>query len=414
MKLFKGMFATDEADINTQSDETTIVRQYVNYQQHGVIQAGKVESSSNALYPCLQSVCIHVKKKIEHDAKIQNERKIPILQNISDLEAQNQVIDTKLRSENDKLKYEESKIEATIKEINKIKEHMQEITGDSFVKASFWIGLIIIGFLTIYLFVFYSSAAYSAFFKNFTPDDTNIINSIFDAQAFTKAMNDGVAELILLLTIPSVFLGLGFLIHKFQEQKGWSKYFKIAGLVFTTLIFDFIIAYEIVKKIYDIRQQGSFVEMENMNIPMALAQINFWLIIFAGFVVYLIWGFVFDFVMKEYEKLDRVRYAIKTREKQIAEYKLECKNIKVEIQRLETEKNMIIGKINKLKIQLNGVIVFFDDVKEAINDFFTGWINYMKGAGKGHAEINECTAIRNEFLNTLQAYNQYQSLDNNK
>ena len=56
--------------------------------------------------------------------------------------------------------------------------------------------------------MFYSSAAYSAFFKDFTPDDTKITQAIFDSQAIGKALADGITELIFILAIPAVFYSL--------------------------------------------------------------------------------------------------------------------------------------------------------------------------------------------------------------
>ena len=132
--------------------------------------------------------------------------------------------ENRFKTEQEKLTHEENKIEKITKEIDEIKENPKIISGDSFAKTSFWIGLMIIVILTIYLFVFYSSAAYSAFFKDFTPDDTKITQAIFDSQAIGKALADGITELIFILAIPAVFLGLGFLIHKFSEEKGFAKY----------------------------------------------------------------------------------------------------------------------------------------------------------------------------------------------
>jgi hypothetical protein len=341
------MFATKRT--NTQPVNAANPPNLRTYNAWGVQQAGHVDGSSDALLPCLQSVYVNIRKKIEQNEEVQNVRRTEIAGNICDLEAQNNVINTKLQNEEKKLTYEEGKIERLKKEIDDIKQNPNQITGDKFVKASFWIGLTIIVFLTIYLFVFYSSAAYSAFFKNFKPDDINVVNSIFDSQALSKAFSDGFSELILILTIPAVFLGLGFLIHKFQEQKKVISYFKIVGLILTTFVFDVILAYEIVEKIYNILKDGSFNDMPPMTVSMAFEQINFWLIIFAGFVVYLIWGFVFDFVMNEYAKLDRVRYAIKSKEKRIADYKKTCKEIKSVMQELQTQKSILDGKINKLK-----------------------------------------------------------------
>ncbi|MDR2065660.1 MAG: hypothetical protein LBP85_08155 [Prevotellaceae bacterium] len=56
---------------------------------------------------------------------------------------------------------------------------------------------------------------------------------------------------------------------------------------------------------------------------------------------------------------------------------------------LEIEKNTIEGKMNRLKQKLNGVIISFNDVKESINDFFTGWISYMQGTDRTQADIKD-------------------------
>jgi len=376
-----------------------------NYTHRGTRDAGFAYGSPTALLPKLHAIYMELRRRIEKDETTQNHRKYEIEKGIREFESKKENLDKQILNEKENLNREETKIEKALSEIDSIRQNPAKITGDSTVKLGFLIGLIIIIFLTIYLFIFYSSAAYSAFFKNFTADDTNIVNSIFDAQAIGKAFSDGFTELVLILTIPAVFLGLGFLIHKFSEQKGFGKYFKIMGLIITTFIFDFIIAYEIVEKIYNIKKQGSFSEIPDMTIEKSLQQPNFWLIIFAGFVVYIIWGLVFDLVMKEHEKLDKVRYAIKSIEKKVADYKIECKAIKQKIGEYETTRNSNISEIDKLKIDLQGVIIFFNDVREGLTFYFSGWVNYMKGAGMELSIIDDCKNIKESFIVEIQSRN---------
>ena len=372
------------------------------YSARGTKDAGFCGGSSQALLPCLHAVYMQLTRYIQQDEKKQNERKIAIRQEISGLEANKANAENHLKTEKDKLIHEENKIEKITKEIDEIKENPKIVSGDSFAKTSFWIGLMIIALLTIYLFVFYSSAAYSAFFKDFTPDDTKITQAIFDAQAIGKAFADGITELIFILAIPAVFLGLGFLIHKFSEEKGFAKYLKISGLVVVTFIFDVIIAYAIVKEIYDIKAGGSFNQMPKMNLEMAFNENNFWIIIFAGFVVYIIWGLVFSFTMKEYEKLDKVRFAIKNKEQKLIEYKAECKQIREKLVNLQGEITKTQGEVDKLKIQLESYVLYFNDVREGINNYFTGWIGYLKSTSSSQAHIQECEQIKEKFLLELK------------
>ena len=385
-----------------QQDDSIAVISGASYTAKGTRDAGLCIGSPQALLPKLQAVYMQLSRYIQQDKIQQNERKSKIRQEISGFEAKNASTENKIKTEQDKLTHEENKIEKITKEIDNIKENPKIISGDSFAKTSFWIGLVIILFLTVYLFVFYSSASFSAFFKSFTSNDTDVAQAIFDAQAISKAWIDGFTELVFILAIPAVFLGLGFLIHKFSEEKSFSKYPKIFGLIAVTFVFDFIIAYEIVEKIYIIKIESSFEPMPPMTISMASQQINFWLIIFAGFVVYIIWGLVFDFAMREYEKMDKVRYAIKNKEQKLAEYKIECKQIKESISNLQNEKNSTQGEIDKLKIQLETYVLYINDVREGVNNYFTGWVGYLKSTASSQTIIYECNQIKDHFLLDLQ------------
>lgn len=384
------------------TDDSIAVISGASYSARGTKDAGYCGGSSQALLPSFHAVYMQLTRYIQQDDKKQSDRKIAIRQEISGLEAKKANTENHLKTEKDKLIHEENKIEKITKEIYDIKENPRIVSGDSFAKTSFWIGLMILLLLTVYLFVFYSSAAYSAFFKDFTPDDTKITQAIFDSQAIGKALADGITELIFILAIPAVFLGLGFLIHKFSEEKRFAKYFKISGLVVVTFIFDVIIAYAIVKEIYDIKVGGSFNEMPEMNLEMAFKENHFWIIIFAGFVAYIIWGLVFSFTMKEYEKMDKVRFAIKNKEQKLAEYKTDCKQIRDKLVNLQSETNNTQGEVDKLKIQLESYVLYFNDVREGINNYFTGWVGYLKSTSSSQVHIQECDQIKEKFLSELK------------
>jgi hypothetical protein len=404
----KEIFTTQKKVVSEQPsqkdepEEQIAVISGASYTAKGTRDAGFCGGSCQALLPKLHAIYMQLRRYIQQDERKQNERKSTIRQEISGLEAKNANVETRLLAEKDKLTHEESKIEKITKEIDEIKENPKIVSGDSFAKTSFWIGIVILALLTVYLFVFYSSAAYSAFFKDFTPDDTKITTAIFDAKAVGKAWADGVTELIFILAIPAVFLGLGFLIHKFSEEKGLGKYFRISGVIFVTFLFDVIIAYAIVKEIYNVIIGGLFQEMPPMTIGRAFQEVNFWIIIFAGFVVYIIWGLVFNFTMKEFEKTDRVRYTIKNKEQKLADCKTECKNLKGSISTLQTEKNEIQGEINKLKIQVESYVLYFNDVREGINNYFAGWVGYLRSTSSTQSLIDECEHIKDGFLIQLQ------------
>ena len=103
------------------------------------------------------------------------------------------------------------------------------------------IGLVILIPLTIYLFMFYSSTFYSAFFRQ-ASTLTNVMNTMFDSQALIHAYNEGLFELMFVLSAPIIFLGLGYVLHIFSMLEEKSKYLKMGAILIVTLMFDCILA----------------------------------------------------------------------------------------------------------------------------------------------------------------------------
>ena len=136
---------------------------------------------------------------------------------------------------------------------------------------------------------------------------------------------------------------------------------------------------------------------------MALESINFWLIIFAGFIVYIIWGFVFDFVMEAYGKMDKVKIALQEKEKEIKDIEIELKDFDVQIDKMTYSVAEHTKEINKLnKIIDNSIIP--REFEHDIFSFLSGWMAWMKQSGKPHSELNEADSATHEFVQ-LTLYN---------
>jgi len=205
------------------------------------------------------------------------------------------------------------------------------------------------------------------------------------------------------LTIPFVFLGLGYLIHKIQEEKGFKKFLKIAVLIVVTFLFDGLLAYDISEKIYNIRKDGSFNLMSEYSISLALHSVNFWLIIFAGFIVYLIWGFVFDFVLAAHGKIDKVKVALREKDKQIEDTDKQLNELNVDIDKMNNRIDHAKTEIKKLNETLHSVIIPREFELDAFS-FMTGWLAWMKGNGKAHSEQEAAESIVHEFV-SVAIYN---------
>jgi len=397
----KGLFSIKEQPNKNQPSVVAAAPESdkISYYDYGFKQGGRLGGTTPGLRVCLQKIYQDFKQEVKDDIAKQEELKKPIRVKIEDYKGdidrlQNKIIKVK----EEYIPKVKEKIEKLKVDLSDIKKNPHLITGDDAGKASFIIGVFILFFLTLYLFIFYSSASYSAFFKEFSLNEIGVANSIFDAQALSKSLKDGFTELALILTIPFVFIGLGYLLHKFQEQKGNKKYFQITMLILVTFIFDSILAYEITEKIYNIKKDNSFIEMPEYNFHMAFTSVNFWLIIFAGFVVYLIWGFVFNFVMESYSKMDKVKVALDEKNKQIDNEMSELKDLENQIDKMTHVVSENKKEINKLNKILESYLIP-KGFERYIFSFMEGWMTWMKQGGKTQGELQEASDISQEFVN---------------
>lgn len=390
---------TEQNHFVPENENSLLHNDNVTVERFGFNSARSNNGSIIGLSICLNRIYLDHKKKVTEDSALQENLKKPYRLQLLSLSADNEGVEKR----KDKIKTEEiqgvtNKNDKLRKEILDIKTNPEHLTGDKSGNASFYIGLIILSFLTIYLFIFYSSASYSSFFKEFTISEIGLANSIFDANALSKAYREGITELILIITIPAVFLGLGYLIHKFQEQKGAKKYLIISFLVLVTFVFDLIIAYEICEKIYNIKKTNSFQNIPDYSLGLAFQSVNFWLIIFAGFIVYLIWGFVFDFTIESYEKLDKVRLAIKSKEDEIKANEQSIEKMNLEINKLEETEIKNRGEINKLKEIIEHTTIIPKEFEQYLFHFMQGWLHWMSANLKNQSQQQECQNVLNIFI----------------
>src|SRR5690606_6952879 len=338
---------------------------------------------------CLQDVYMDYKGKCREDARLQKSLKEPYVKEKGKFEIELKKRLTVKGIIEDSINKLENKIQLFKSEISDVKHNPEKYVEDvdKKPKAQFYIGLIVLIPITFYLLVFYISASYSAFFKVFDPTD-HLVAAIFDANALSKAFDDGWLEGVFVATIPFAFMGLGYLVHMFQKNKNRLAYLKIVTLFVVTFIFDSILAYQIEKKIYDVDRT---LNSPPYDFSIAITSVEFWGIIFAGFVVYIIWGLVFDFIMKEYDNFDKIKSFIRTKRENI-------KNIQLEITKL-------IEKLNSVTEQISGIEGKINDLQRTIDGFIfsnkhylTYHAEYVKGWFLAIAENFDALKRRDELL----------------
>ena len=390
----KNIFATNTSTSNSIASQSNAKTGQESYRAWGVRWSGNAGGDILALSPALQSCYTQNINEQNSNQQLQqqNQRKI-----------QDQINNERCKQQNKKLQSEakqkeKQKINDSIIEYrNEIDEIKRGDKKNIMSKVNFYIGLVITLLLAIYLFIFYSSASFSAFFGN--DDVTQAGAAILDSHCFAKAMSNGIGQLLFILLMPVIFLGLGFLIHQFGEsEKGVVKYIKIGMLYFVTFIFDALLAFEISETVYN----NTVLSPIEYTVSMAFNSPSFWIVIFSGFVAYVIWGLVFDFTLQHFDNMNEHTKEISVLEDKISEAKNKVSQIDSECNIIQQEINQCDNIISRLSNQLNGgTLIDKNEVKRALSDFFTGWLSFMTLVNKSQTEMDESSNVYNQFISQI-------------
>lgn len=388
-------------------DESEDQRIRITYYQSGYGAALKAMGGPINFRACLENVYESFEQQCR-DQEIQQARlKQPYIDEKTRKQGELKSTETAISIFEEKKQVLIEKINQTTNEIEDVKHHPEKygVETSKRPKAQFYIGLFLLVPITLYLFVFYISATYSAFFKDFSND--SLTAAIFDAQAFSNAMKAGWLEGVLIFTIPSVFLGLGYVIHMMQKGKGLKNVFRMIALFITTFLFDGLLAYQIEKKIYDFNKTP---DSAPYNLKIALGEAEFWMIIFAGFVVYIIWGLVFDITMKEHENLDKIRGHIRTKLEELKSLEASKNEVLAEIDQLRKKVVEISGKIAELQATIDGFVFNIRQYLLYHAQYKEGWFQAVSSeialSQQRQTEILEqCESIAHEHLLKLNLIN---------
>ena len=277
--------------------------------------------------------------------------------------------------------------------------------------------------LTLYLFVFYSSSGYSALY-GVKPGSLGFLN----ANVFRDATQKGPGVVALVILFPVIFLGLGFLIHdaleknkKLKENKQPSQYGGIIALLFITLVADAFIGYKISEGVHN-NAFNAGTKSDMWKTSMVFSDINFYLVLILGFVVYVIWGFLIHFVLSHpYLKSqnEKVRLMLELITQRIAEKRKDLLDIQTRILRKNAEIEQCDERVRDKQRSINGyesgdIPVNIPALKGAIGEFFSGWQNYTinnlaHDSNLANSLVSQAIEAQGAWLNQKVA-----SLSNNK
>jgi len=323
-----------------------------------------------------------------------------------------QVIISEKKDDREKLECEKKTInDVSIKdELQKVMEYEEEIqqtkldleqnkinTGYSSINFFTYVTLTIL--LSIYLILFYASAVYASFFRNAASiiatagDDIVLyLDNIFDVQGiFTPS-----PALIIVYLAAFLFFAIGLMPHKMD---GKHKRIKVVFAIIGALTIDSLLAYKIDSGIHELKVMAGIAD-ENWNF---LTSINFYLVLVFGFVAYLVWGYMYDLMLKEKNKKNAevcAELVIRDLKGKIRKQKNLIANLKIRVLNLESKANMLQEKIEELKKELDKAMLNPDLLSQNLTSFYMGWRQFLNGSPDFDSKKNECELEYNEFMET--------------
>lgn len=412
-----------ETVLKVSGDEYSEETRKRTYHETGFRDSSRNMGNSQTLSVCLEAIYAKFENEEKELRHKQEELKKPYTQELLAKESEIKGFQVAIDNANDNIKHKEDKNQGVNENIKELKFEITDLpqNPDAYgvpakkgASAKFWIGLVVLAPITVYLFMFYASVVYSAMEKQFTYEDQRW----YVPDAILKASEDGFQALATVVFAPFIFIGLGYLIHMFYQKKNWLSYLKLAAVVLATLAFDVLLAFFVEKKLWELNVVD---EEASYGFAEAIQSQEFWLIIFLGFIAYLIWGFIFDFVMEEHKEKDKVKNAIRKRNEQIVIHKENIRENNAKIDELKTLIRDIKAKISKAKGRIDelrriidGTIIPTKEYKLYASEYLQGWLTFINeklpiSKSEKDKLIEECIQISRQHLQKVGVREEYQN-----
>jgi hypothetical protein len=375
-----------EKSVKTEGTKILYQTEHVKLQEFGYAKSGSVQGDpevfANYLERILNGEIVDEKYKGLSDSEREVKRdRIKVLEKVFDETAKN---NSKIEQD---IKVKEKQIEEHRAELLQIREKRNEdhekLLRESFSPLKFSLNLFILLMLSGYLFFFYVSAAYKALYVDFE----SIANKLAGGLSTGSIMPDPseLAEAMrynyLLFLVPFVFYAFGWAFHVILEMKQKTKFILLSGLIAVTFVVDFLLAIIIQTNTETAKELMGLATRAWSQDP------TFYIILFFGFLVYIIWSILLDSLLREWKKR-QILYNIK---RIIKHLRNDIKLLQDKIMPL----NQITHEIDILRDEVNTMV--YGNLKGYIDQFSNGWISYLTPDNLKDKK-NICLSIKNDFI----------------
>ena len=314
---------------------------------------------------------VEEKEKIEGDKKTASEVSKPALEH-------------KIKDLNDEI--QQTRIDLADKTLQ---------TGYEPIKFYMYGTLVLI--LSFYLLFFYASTIFAAFFRNNGSliataggDIALYLDSIFDVKGiFTPS-----PVLLIVYLGAFLFFAIGLIPHNIE---GKNKSYFVGLSLFGALVADSMLAYKIDLGIHNLKIMAGVSDADWHY----YTSINFYLVLLFGFAAYLVWGYMFEMMLKEKTKKSadiKAAIIIKGLKEEISLLRIEMSILESKIIELETQLKSVVSQLEQLEKQLEKRMQNPDALSQNLTSFFMGWQQYLNNTTEFISEKLECEQIFNDFI----------------
>lgn len=353
---------------NTVVSEEKAVHQVerVNLYDFGYEKAGTVKGDPDIYATFLNRIANG--DLVEENYKgLTNEEKKERKEQIKELEKKQKEIEAGNAKFEKEIKEKEKKIDEFRQEILKIREvhnnDHEKLKREAFSPFKFSINLFILIMLSVYLFFFYVSAAFKALYVDLEAIADNIAQGIGVGSIMPQPyeLAEAIQYNYLLFLVPFVFYAFGWAFHILLDLKSNMKIVFISLLIAVTFAVDFLLALIIHTNTEEAKEMMGLATMHWTSSS------TFYIILFLGFLVYIIWSLLLDSLLREWDKrkvTSNVRKIIKHLNKDI-------KKLQARITPVDEIKNQLIDYREDINT------VMYGNLKKYVEQFSSGWIAFL-------------------------------------
>jgi hypothetical protein len=374
-----------DASTPTQTEKAVHQVEYVNLQEFGYEKSGHVKGDPE-IYTAYLNRILNGDLVDEKFSGLNEDEKPEKRERLKKLEAR--LVETSRHNEeiNALIKEKQDKIDVRREELLDIREKYEKdpeaMKRETFSPFKFGINLFILLMLTGYLFFFYVSAAYKALYTDFEGIAERLAAGMGTGSIMPKPaeLAEALQYNYLLFLVPFVFYAFGWAFHVILEMKHKYKFVFLGALIAVTFTVDFLIALLIHNNLEYAK------ELMGLATRSWAANPAFYMILFLGFIVYILWSILLDSLFREWAK-----------RRIILNLKKIVKHLRNDIKILQSKlvaEDPIRFDIGNLREDIGTVIL--GNLKSYIDQFTTGWISYLSPQNLKEVKV-KCLNIKKDF-----------------